>query len=290
MKLEKRDFKMGTNSEEITERVKQNFDLLEDELSQMVYSAQVYYNITGDYEYIAKLLRALYCDYKDFVKSDMLKKVLDDNKSDILRGVPVKTFRVDMDNMFFEPGIIKLTDDEAFIDGGSKDLGTALEFAFAVHDKFKSICAFEPDPVCFEMCKDNLVFIPKEKRDDVHLFDFGLSDYDGTANFERSYEAGLSKIVEESKENIRVKKLDDVSEAEDATFIKMHVEGSELAALKGAEKIIKANKPKIAVSLYHNLNQLLDVPAYLKSLVPEYKLYMRHYSSGTSESVLYAVL
>lgn len=280
---------MSTNSDEITERVKENFDYLEDELSRLIYSAQVYYNITGDYQYIAKLIKSLYYDHSGEIKSDMIKKTLDAHKSDIDSMVPVKSFRVDLDNMFFEPGIIKLSDGETFIDGGSKDLGSALEFSFAVHDKFKSICAFEPDPVCFEMCKDNLVFIPKDKRDDVYLYDFGLSDFNGTANFERSYEAGLSKIVEESEENIRVKKLDDVERARGATFIKMHVEGGELAALKGAEKIIKTNKPQIAVALYHNLNQLLDVPAYLKSLVPEYRLYMRHYSTGTSESVLYAV-
>lgn len=281
---------MELNSDEITLRVKENFDLLEDELSKMVYSAQVYYNITGEYQYIAKLIKSLYYDHPESIRSAMLKQTLDAHKSDIDSMVPVKTFRVDLDNMFFEPGIIKLSDDEVFIDGGSKDLGTALEFSFAVKDKFKAICAFEPDPVCFNICKDNLVFIPKEKRDDVYLYDFGLSDFDGTVNFERSYEIGLSRIVEESEENIRVKKLDGVDRAKDATFIKMHVEGSEYAALKGAEEIIKANKPKIAVALYHNLNQLLEVPEYLKSLVPEYKLYMRHYSTGTAESVLYAVV
>lgn len=281
---------MELNSQEITERVKQNFDLFEDELSKLVYSAQVYYNITGEYQYIAKLINSLYYGYPQSIKSAALKQTLDNHKSDIDSMVPVKTFRVDLDNMYFEPDIIKFTDSEVFIDGGSKDLGTALEFSFAVKDKFKAICAFEPDPVCFNICKDNLVFIPKGKRDDVYLYDFGLSDYDGTADFERSYEIGLSKIVGESKENIKVKKLDGVEHAKDATFIKMHVEGSEYAALKGAEEIIKSNKPKIAVALYHNLTQLLEVPVYLKSLAPEYKLYMRHYSTGTAESVLYAVI
>lgn len=168
-------------------------------------------------------------------------------------------------------------------------MSTSLEFAYHSKDTYKKIVAFEPDPVCNEICKDNLSFFSKAKRDNVKLFHFGVSDFSGTAPFERSYHLGNSRIVEKSEEKIQVKKIDDISECADATFLKIHVEGAEFNALIGAEKTIAKNKPAIAVSCYHNATQLLEIPIFLKNLVPEYNLYMRHYSTGTSESVLYAV-
>lgn len=33
----------------------------------------------------------------------------------------------------------------------------------------------------------------------------------------------------------------------------------------------------------------MEIPAYIKELVPQYKLYIRHYSNASVETVLYAV-
>lgn len=57
-------------------------------------------------------------------------------------------------------------------------------------------------------------------------------------------------------------------------FIKMDVEGSEMDALRGAEKLILSRKPALAICAYHLENDILDISFYLKSLVPEYKLYL----------------
>lgn len=74
-----------------------------------------------------------------------------------------------------------------------------------------------------------------------------------------------------------------------ATFIKMDIEGAELDALRGAEELIKANKPKLAICLYHHVHDLWTIPLYVKSLVPEYKLFCRENRSGT-EFVMYATV
>ena len=74
------------------------------------------------------------------------------------------------------------------------------------------------------------------------------------------------------------------------TFIKMDIEGAELNALKGSREIIKKYKPRLAVSVYHKKEDLIEIPLYIKELVPEYKLYIRHYSNAAIETVLYAVV
>lgn len=61
-------------------------------------------------------------------------------------------------------------------------------------------------------------------------------------------------------------------------------------ALAGAEGILKKQAPKLAVCVYHRLQDLWDIPLYVKSVVPEYRLYMRHHAEcWVSETVCYAV-
>ncbi len=51
----------------------------------------------------------------------------------------------------------------------------------------------------------------------------------------------------------------------------MDIEGAELEALKGAREIIVRDRPKLAISIYHNAEDYVEISAYIKSLVPDYK-------------------
>ena len=77
-------------------------------------------------------------------------------------------------------------------------------------------------------------------------------------------------------------------------FIKLDIEGAELAALRGAANSISKWKPKMAICLYHKLEDLWEIPMYIKSLRPDYEFTMRHYSIDSArqqktcwEAVLY---
>ena len=76
---------------------------------------------------------------------------------------------------------------------------------------------------------------------------------------------------------------------EEVTFIKMDLEGSELRALMGAERIIRQYKPKLAISLYHKPEDIWELPLYILSLNSEYIFFIDHYSVATAETVLYAL-
>lgn len=82
--------------------------------------------------------------------------------------------------------------------------------------------------------------------------------------------------------------LDEFLRGERVTFIKMDIEGAELDALRGASQIIKEQKPKLAISVYHRDDDIVAIPKLLTGLRPDYKLYLRHYSLLLNETVLYA--
>ncbi|MFI3174418.1 MAG: FkbM family methyltransferase [Bacillota bacterium] len=69
----------------------------------------------------------------------------------------------------------------------------------------------------------------------------------------------------------------------------MDIEGAELVALQGGEQTIKKYKPKLAICIYHKPEDVIELFAYIKNLVPEYKFYIRHYSNTQTETVLYAI-
>ena len=72
-------------------------------------------------------------------------------------------------------------------------------------------------------------------------------------------------------------------------FIKMDIEGAELPSLKGAVNTLRTFKPKLAISIYHSMNDFVEIPEYLNNLGLGYKFYLGHYTIHAEETVLYAI-
>ena len=186
-------------------------------------------------------------------------------------------------DIYFDEDIIKFEKDEIFIDAGSMNLSTSIEMKKRCNCLKKSY-AFEPDSKNYNKC----VEIKQEKNlDYVELLPVGLWNEKATLKFSETGGTG-SSISETGNTMVKVDTLDD-SISGRVSFIKMDIEGAELEALQGAENIIRKYKPKLAISIYHNPQDLTDIPLYIKNLNEEYKLYIRHYSTGEFDTVLYAV-
>ena len=85
-------------------------------------------------------------------------------------------------------------------------------------------------------------------------------------------------------------RLDDVvPRDEKIDFIKMDVEGAELSVLRGAKTVIEANKPVLAISLYHNWDDLWTIPNYFHDVHKGYDLLIRQHMKNSFDLVLYAV-
>ena len=61
------------------------------------------------------------------------------------------------------------------------------------------------------------------------------------------------------------------------TFIKMDIEGAEIAALDGLKNTISNRKPKMAICIYHSLSDFREVPLKILELNPEYQISIRNH-------------
>lgn len=85
--------------------------------------------------------------------------------------------------------------------------------------------------------------------------------------------------------------IDDLAEQEKLQrldFIKMDIESSELAALQGAEQSIRRFRPKLAISVYHRLQDFWEIPQWIAGLNQGYRFYLRHFTIHQEETILFA--
>ena len=69
----------------------------------------------------------------------------------------------------------------------------------------------------------------------------------------------------------------------------MDIEGSEWEALHGAKQTILNNHPRLAISIYHSPQDYIRLVKYIHELNPAYRLFVRHHSSISYDTVLYAI-
>lgn len=189
---------------------------------------------------------------------------------------------------YFQKDIFGPLKDEVFVDGGAyigDTIDSYMKFSGGV---YKRIYAWEPD-------EDNIKWLEKykEKYDNITVVPCGLwsektelSFLQGVGNGSRIQQDAQGEVVLK----VKVDSIDNVCADDKVTFIKMDIEGSEMEALKGAVNVIKRDKPRLAICIYHEPEHLYEIPFWIKQTVPEYKLYMRQHSCGRNETVIYATV
>ena len=70
-------------------------------------------------------------------------------------------------------------------------------------------------------------------------------------------------------------------------LVKLDIEGAELSALQGARETIRRFRPRLQICLYHQFQDLWELPLFVRELVPEYRLYVGHHSLDHLDTVLY---
>lgn len=170
-----------------------------------------------------------------------------------------------------------------FVDGGGYNGDTLFDFVDWTCGKYKKVYEFEPIVEMFQVIKTR---VENESILKVELYNNALWDKKQDLFFIEA-ETG-SHIAEAGRSVVKGISLDEIIKDEKVTYIKMDIEGSELKALKGAKSLIRKNKPKLAICIYHKPEDILELPLYILELIPEYKFYIRHYSSCMCETVLYA--
>jgi FkbM family methyltransferase len=177
------------------------------------------------------------------------------------------------------------------IDGGGGIGDTALFFANKVGNSGKVI-SFEFINKNLDIFKKNLEFNPNLSSiieivdkplwsSSSQLIYIEKSDTNTrvTKNPTRNETKSFKTLsIDDYVKNNKILKID---------LIKMDIENAEIEALKGAMKTIIKHKPKLAISIYHSFNNYYEIPEFIKSLEPKYKLYIDHFTTLQEEVILF---
>ena len=71
-------------------------------------------------------------------------------------------------------------------------------------------------------------------------------------------------------------------------FIKMDIEGAEPFALEGAIETIKKFRPKLAIAIYHSMNDFVNIPNWILDLNLDYEIFIGHYTIHGEETICFA--
>lgn len=189
----------------------------------------------------------------------------------------MKKFKYNLKYQYFDD-LIKINDNEIFVDCGGFDGKTTEQF-INLCPNYKAIYYFEPVEQYFEESINRL-----KTHGGIKFFNEGT--YKESTKLRFFVNGSESSISENGESVIKVVKLDDAIKNE-VTYIKMDLEGEEYNSLIGAERIIKSYKPKLAICVYHNQEDFWRIPELILSYNNSYKVYLRHYTEGLLETVMY---
>ena len=154
------------------------------------------------------------------------------------------------EKQYLDPDIMRPHEHEVYVDGGVLNLGNTLEFIDWCNDKYDAVYAFEPDTGSYMECVKRLQEVPQLDEKRVHLIHAALWNRDEELEFQDGCE-GESSIDACGTSAIPGRSLDSILNGERVTFLKLDIEGAEMAALIGAKETIKKWKPRLAICIYH---------------------------------------
>lgn len=175
---------------------------------------------------------------------------------------------------------------DAIIDGGAATGDTLAMFLDAAGPQ-GSIHCFEPTPDSFahlQACADGLGCAG------VRPVQAALWNQDGQVSFFESFAMSHGNRVGQGNVQVEAVTVDSFVKREGIDrldLIKLDIEGAELAALQGARETIRRFRPKLQICLYHQFQDLWELPLFVRELVPEYRLYVGHHSPDHLDTVLY---
>lgn len=228
---------------------------------------------------------------------ELLKIVADEESRKVVKKIVEKRMAGFMDytditlhgeSEYFVGDFFKPVEAEVFIDGGAYTGDTVEEFIDWTKGNYKCIYSFEPDRRYVEELEKKRYRYGEK----IRFFNSGLysSDRELVLTEVENKSSYLGTDCREGAYTVSCIALDKVIKKEDTvTFLKMDIEGAEIEALKGARNVIVRDRPRMAVCIYHKLNDLWEIPALIHTYQPEYKLYIRHTGIRCYGTIVYAV-
>lgn len=186
---------------------------------------------------------------------------------------------------YYDKTIIKCNDDEVFVDCGAYN-GDSTEKFIKYYGAYKHIYAYEPSTENIQACRNNL-----KKYPHVTVRQCGVGEKSAVLCMDSNGASStfMRKQRATAGNGIPIISLDeDIPEG--ITYCKMDIEGFEIPALLGAKRHIRDDFPKLAISVYHIVTDIWEIPRLIDSIHPGYRFFIRHYDPKHNwETVIYAI-
>lgn len=200
---------------------------------------------------------------------------------------------------YFEvPEFTKIKFDEVFVDCGAYVGDTIEQFLTVRLGEVKKVFAFEPSDRTFRALKvrtDRLIAEWGLYDDQIKLVKAGVGEevYHTKLKTTMKNDYATCAIFSEKHKctqmgDVTVYAIDAYFAKEPISFLKADIEGYEWKMIHGAKQVIKRDRPKIAVCIYHSAFDMYRIALKLKELCPEYKFAVRQHYCDIWDTVLYA--
>lgn len=226
------------------EQAQRVYELLCDEQSGKVYKNVIAFKVTGDISYLREVFTQ-----------------------------PSEAYE----------NILKLNDNESYVDLGAYTGDTIAEFLHHTKGKYEQIIALEPNVKNFRKCMKNTIHL-----DNIEWYNAAAWSSDEVRMFSKN--AGRQATITDSGVPVQCLSVDTVVADKGCTYLKYDVEGADKNAIEGSVRTIRQYSPKICTALYHRAYDIIDIPLMLHEIEPNYSMYMRQYPYYPSwETNLFAV-
>lgn len=199
---------------------------------------------------------------------------------------------VSNEDRYFIPEVVAALHDhklEVFLDGGAHHGETSVRFLDIVGEA--RIIAVEPDEKSFGRLHD-------EWRTDAgwtaessfsvvrQPLPFALGAVNGIGSLHGGF-GYASRLGENGNVAVQVRTIDSLDI--DPTFIKLHLEGGELDALRGAKETLIKHRPVVAATAYHNDDGIYRTAEWLMETLENYRFLFRNHCWQGAGAVVYAI-
>lgn len=176
-----------------------------------------------------------------------------------------------IDKYYYDNVADRILDNESILtllDVGAYVGDSVLQMQEVFGNRVCRVYGFEPNE---ENCEE----IIKKQINDFVLFRYALGKVNSYINFS---ERGPFFRASEKEDGVstKVARLDDLDiNIKGQCILKLDIEGSEMDCLEGAKEFIKKYKPYIAVCVYHMEKDILEIPRFIQSLMPNCNFLLR---------------
>ena len=190
-------------------------------------------------------------------------------------------------SQYFDLDILHNVSDEIFVDVGTYYGETILDFIKCFgEDSYKKIYGYEITPAVVEKAKKSL-----SNFHNIEILNKAVGESTGKVFLkENSVSNSANQVEYDGKIEIDKISLDEDIQS-NISMIKMDIEGGEIDAIKGCEKHIRNDCPKLMISAYHSNSDFIVIPKIIESIRNDYKFYFRYYGGNlyATELVLYCI-